>query len=166
MEKMNQVYLSIGTNLGDKLLNIDNCINQLNNKVGNVLKISSCYQNPPLGFESESDFINICALIETNLNPIELLAQLKKIESDLGRKKISSERYESRIIDIDIVYYNQEIINNEVLQIPHPEMKNRKFVLVPLKEVISIDFIDPIEGKTILDLLHLCKDQSQVLKIN
>ncbi|MBU3659727.1 MAG: 2-amino-4-hydroxy-6-hydroxymethyldihydropteridine diphosphokinase [Flavobacteriales bacterium] len=133
--KLHQVVIALGTNLGDKESNLSNAINQIKTKVGEVQKVSSIYKNSALGFESENEFFNACLICETKLNPFELLAQLKLIEREMGRTK-TRDGYEDRIIDLDIIFFDDLIIATENLVIPHPAYKNRAFVLVPLNEIL------------------------------
>ena len=130
MGKLNTVYLSLGSDLGDRKKNISDAIELIKKKAGKVQKQSSFYESKPLGFKSDTLFYNICIEIETTLTPIGLLKLLQKIELKLGRiKDPSAKMYASRIIDIDILYYNQVIFMKEILMIPHPHIRERKFVL-------------------------------------
>ena len=166
MEKLNTVYLSLGSDLGDRKKNISDAIELIKKKAGKVQKQSSFYESKPLGFKSDTLFYNICIEIETTLTPIELLKLLQKIELKLGRiKDPSAKMYASRIIDIDILYYNQVIFMKEILMIPHPHIRERKFVLIPLEEIAPL-FTDPKNHQTIEALLDKCTDKSQLNRVD
>lgn len=159
MSKVSIVYLSLGSNLGDRYQNLLNALAELSNKVGTVKLISATYENPPNGFESEQDFLNLCAEVYTLFSPEELLVELKKIEEDLGRLKSNSEGYSSRLIDIDIILFDDLILTSETLIIPHPHFRKRMFVLKPLSD-IAHNKIDPKSKLTIGQLFNNCSDQS------
>lgn len=142
---MNQVYLGLGTNLGDKENNLHLAIEQIKHEIGLVEKISTFYVSEPWGFKSDSKFLNAAVKISTKLNPFDLLNKTIEIEKKIGRIK-NKLGYEDRIIDIDILYFNNEIIENENLIIPHPHIKNREFVLFPLLE-IEPDLVCPRSKK-------------------
>jgi len=135
---MNITYLSLGTNLGDKLENIKTAIQLLAEKVGNLLAISSVYETEPVDFESKEKFLNAAVKIETELTPYELLKTTQRIELMMGRtNKTVGGKYSDRIIDIDILLFNNQKINTPELTIPHPRMKERAFVMQPLQEIIK-----------------------------
>jgi deoxyguanosine kinase len=158
-------YLSIGSNEGDRLENISKSIQLINKLLGEIISLSSIYENPPLGFEAELNFYNLCIAINTSLNPFELLDQLKNIEKEIGRKSKSHEGvYTSRCIDIDILFFEETIIDSIELSIPHMHLNNRRFVLEPMNE-ISGEFIDPRTGFPISILLEQCEDKSQLIKL-
>jgi 2-amino-4-hydroxy-6-hydroxymethyldihydropteridine diphosphokinase len=140
------VHLGLGTNLGDKEANLNAAIAKLS-KLGAVIKQSSFHNSIPWGFESGNHFLNAVVLIESTLSPLDLLAQTQQIESELGRTSKSINGYSDRIIDIDILLYDDQIINAPELKIPHPLITERDFVLIPLLE-ISPDVINPITGET------------------
>ncbi len=157
------VYFSIGSNLGNRLLNIQKAVDLLKLRIGTVEKISSVYENPPLGFESDSQFYNICLSVKTSLTPIDVLNETQKIELEIGRvSKTKKNIYSSRIIDLDILLYDNVIVNTPRLIIPHPLYRFRKFVLVPLNEIMS-EAIDPITLESINHILNKCVDESQLL---
>ena len=149
---MSLVYLGLGSNLGDKEANLNEVISLLSVKVGHVLRQSSFYASKAWGYVSENDFLNIVVLLETNLRPFDLLRETQNIERKIGRKeKTTGNDYSDRIIDIDILFYDNEVIDCEILKIPHPLITERDFVLIPLAEIAS-DFVHPINGKTIREL--------------
>ena len=134
------LYLALGTNLGNKEENICNAYAKIEEQVWNIIKRSSLYQSKPWGFTSNNDFINTVICCETNLTPHEVLDTIKAIEREMGRT-IKSENgvYHDRIIDIDILFYDDITVEENDLHIPHPLMKERDFVMVPLKEVLDND---------------------------
>lgn len=159
---MNIAYLSLGTNLGNKLKNLNDAIIKLKN-IGNVLKISSVYQTPPWGFKSD-DFFNIALTLETKLSDKDLIFCLLNIEKELGRTRNKANiGYQARPLDIDIIFFNDEIINTINLTIPHPRMQDRNFVLIPLVEIDS-GFNHPIFNKTLEEILNDCNDGSEITK--
>lgn len=146
------VYLSLGTNIGDRQRNIMQAINLLNERVGTVATLSSFLETEPWGFESTNAFINVALAIETTLTPRELLEATQVIERDLGRMaKSTGDGYADRIIDIDILLYDDLILSQEDLKIPHPLMQERLFVLTPLAE-IAPKLVHPVLKTTIKNL--------------
>ncbi len=146
------VYLSLGTNIGDRQRNIMQAVSLLQERVGTVATLSSFLETEPWGFESPNPFINIALAIETTLTPGELLDATQAIEKDLGRiAKSTNCTYSDRIIDIDILLYDDLILSQENLKIPHPLMQDRLFVLTPLAE-IAPELIHPTLKTTIKNL--------------
>jgi 2-amino-4-hydroxy-6-hydroxymethyldihydropteridine diphosphokinase len=156
-------YLSLGTNLGDKLNNLQDAIFAIQKQAGDVVKISPVYQSSAWGFEAD-DFLNICICLNTTLKPKTLLENILIIESELGRIRFEEEGYAPRKIDIDILYYENENIFTERLVIPHPELAFRKFVLKPLAD-IAPQFYHPNLNKDTRNLLQECKDNGSLKKI-
>lgn len=165
---MHQVYLSIGGNLGNRKKNMNDAIELINEKIGKVEKCSSWYISEPWGFEHAKYFINAVLLVHTKLNPNSILDKCLNIEKTLLRhRRISNSdknNYEGRTMDIDILFFNDEIINNDKLVIPHPLISQRKFVLLPLVE-IAPELLHPILQKNASQLLYECSDNSKVRKI-
>ena len=158
---LNKVYLSLGSNLGDKIKNLQSAINLIDTNIGDVLSISNVYQTKSEGFKGD-DFFNCCICIVTNLSPNFLLDKILEIELIEGRIRSSSNGYESRLIDIDILLYEDRIINENNLSIPHPRMHLRKFVLYPLSE-IAMSKIHPKCNDTIGNLLNKL-ESTEILK--
>ncbi|MBQ0117959.1 MAG: 2-amino-4-hydroxy-6-hydroxymethyldihydropteridine diphosphokinase [Flavobacterium sp.] len=158
MQSNNQVILSLGSNQGDLLKNIQDCILLIHNKIGTVITISKLYKTPSWGFEAPS-FYNCALLIHTTYSPEKILRVLLDIESELGRKRSDSTGYESRIIDIDIISYNDEIIDTPDLQIPHPLLQNRRFVMLPLAD-LRPEWVHPVTGIKIDALIKNTGDDS------
>lgn len=157
-------YLSLGTNQGNKLENLQNTCNLIAERVGRIVKISSVYKTASWGFDSD-DFFNICIEVSTNLNPEKLLEQVLAIEKELGRKPNDSNTYKARVIDIDVLLFEDEIIFHPNLTVPHPRMLERKFVLVPLAE-IAPNTKHVVAKKTISSCLQDCTDISEIEKID
>jgi 2-amino-4-hydroxy-6-hydroxymethyldihydropteridine diphosphokinase len=128
--------------------------------MGKVKKHSAIYETEPWGFTDERNFFNMAVSLETQLNPFELLTEILKIEISIGRTR-QVKQWVAREIDIDIIFYDNEIITEEELIIPHPHLKNRKFALVPLNE-IAPGLIHPLYRKTVKQLLSECPDESEV----
>ncbi|CAM1348250.1 2-amino-4-hydroxy-6-hydroxymethyldihydropteridine diphosphokinase [Tenacibaculum insulae] len=156
-------YISIGSNQGDKLQNIQNAVNLITDKIGAVQKIASVYKTPALGFDG-AEFYNTCIKVSTYLPPESLITTLLDIEKELGRARKNTEAYIDRIIDLDIVLFDDEIIFSKNLIVPHPRMLERKFVLVPLVE-IARNTIHPIEKKHLYICLENCNDSSEITVI-
>jgi 2-amino-4-hydroxy-6-hydroxymethyldihydropteridine diphosphokinase len=159
---MKIVFLGIGTNMGTRESNLDHALEKIEEYVGPVIKSSAIYETEPWGFRAKGEFLNLVVKAETELNPHELLDKIQNIETLLGRIR-KKKRYSSRIIDIDILLYDDLIIHEPDLKIPHPLMHERKFVLVPLSE-IAPDLIHPVLKKSFSSLLEICEDTGVVNK--
>ena len=134
---MHKVYLSLGTNLGNRKHNIREAIEKIGEQIGVVERQSALYETKPWGFDSPNDFINACILVYTTLNPRQLLAATQHIEQEMGRRLKSVDgKYHDRIIDIDILLIDDLHIDEADLKIPHPLMEEREFVMQPLKEIL------------------------------
>jgi 2-amino-4-hydroxy-6-hydroxymethyldihydropteridine diphosphokinase len=157
---MKIVFLGIGTNLGSREGNLEQAVVGIGNFPARVLQSSSLYETEPWGFQAQEKFLNMVVKIETDLTPDALLEKILNLESKLGRIR-GTERYESRPIDIDILFYDDLVINEDHLKIPHPLLHERKFVLIPLCE-INPGLKHPVLGKTMSDLLQICEDTGVV----
>ena len=156
---MSTVYLGLGTNLGNRESIIGEALRALEENVGILLKCSSLLETEAWGFASEHLFLNAAASFLTSLPPMSVLAETKRIEKSLGREKKSTEGgYADRLIDIDILFYDDVQINAEPLVVPHPLISQRLFVLSPLSE-IAPDFVHPVEGKTIKELKYILENK-------
>ena len=160
MNTQHITYLSLGTNQGNKLENLQNAINLIDDTIGWIQKISSIYKTPAWGFDGD-DFYNICIKVATNLKSENLINSLLKIEDELGRQRTTKEGYQNRNIDIDVLLFDNEIIFSKTLIVPHPRMLQRKFVMIPLAEIASA-VIHPIEKKEISVCLQNCDDSSDI----
>jgi len=154
------VYIALGSNRGNKFQFLQNAIDAVFKAIGPIKKISKVYKTPALGFESE-DFFNAVVKIETSLSAKNVLKLLQKIEKQLGRAKKTKIGYESREIDLDILFYGDEIIKRDDLTVPHPEIQNRKFVLQPLCDIAS-DYIHPELNSSCAQLFEACNDSSAI----
>ncbi len=163
MKLLQKIFISLGTNQGNRLQNLQNAIDLIYEQIGSVLEISSVYETSSWGFESE-DFLNCCVAIHTLLTPEELLNKLKEVEISLGRKQKTKTTYEARIIDADILFYESITITTKNLTIPHVAIADRKFVLQPLADIAS-EYKHPVLQCTVADLLHNCNDESTISKV-
>ncbi|NLB72121.1 MAG: 2-amino-4-hydroxy-6-hydroxymethyldihydropteridine diphosphokinase [Chloroflexi bacterium] len=147
---MTLVYLGLGTNLGDRRANLEKAIKAINQKMI-VLRKSSVYETKAWGYTEQPDFLNQVIEVSTDLSPLSLLNFLKRTETELGR--VENFRYGPRLIDVDILFYGELIRNTARLQIPHPKLHERAFVLVPMAELEG-EFVHPVLEKTIAELLE------------
>ncbi|MDY6855529.1 MAG: 2-amino-4-hydroxy-6-hydroxymethyldihydropteridine diphosphokinase [Thermodesulfobacteriota bacterium] len=159
----NIAHIGVGSNLGDKIKNCKEAINEVSSFEGNSIKErSSFYRTEPWGNEDQNWFINCVIKIETPLTVYKLLKILQDIEKKFERKR--EKKWSSRTIDLDILFFNDEIVNTEYLQVPHPLIKERRFVMIPLNEV-SPELIHPLFKKSINELLDETGDEKKVVKI-
>ena len=164
MTQLNSVYISLGSNQGDRLKHLQNAVDAIFKKIGKIQLIAKVYNTPALGFEGP-DFLNTCLVVNTELSAQEVLDYLLQIETQLGRERLKSGGFESRIIDLDILLFNSDVIHTKDLMVPHPQMPNRRFVLQPLYE-IGPKQMHPTLNKPISELLDICEDKSQLEPIN
>jgi 2-amino-4-hydroxy-6-hydroxymethyldihydropteridine diphosphokinase len=139
-ERKHTVYLALGSNLGDKNHNLLSATTLIAERIGVLSAVSSIYESEPWGFDSDNSFLNQVIKVETNLEPLELLAITQEIEKKIGRTEKTNHSYQDRIIDIDIILYNDLIYESERLTLPHPLYKERDFVMKPLMEIAPKDF--------------------------
>ena len=158
MSSQHQVILSLGSNIGNRLENIRLAIASIHNKVGTVVKVSKLYETAAWGFESEA-FYNCALVLNTNSDAETVLSQVLAIEIQLGRVRSQDKGYQSRIIDIDVITFNEDIIASENLQVPHPFMQDRMFVLLPMRD-LNLDWRHPILQKYLPELLKASEDKS------
>lgn len=158
-----EIYLGIGGNLGDRLNNIKTVINKITEKIATPQNISPIYLSEPWGFSHAKYFTNAVIKLETDISPTKLLDIILDIESELKRIRTKT-GYEGRTMDIDILYIGNKKINLTNLKVPHPKIKDRLFVLLPLKDV-NPDFVDPITNKNIDKMISDCNDKSKIKKI-
>ena len=159
---MSKVYFSIGSNKGNRSGLINEAIDKIDIIIGKVVLKSSIYETKSWGFNS-NNFYNICILLESTLTPELILNKILTIEKDMGRLK-TTDQYSDRCIDIDILFFDNMIVNSKSLEIPHPRIQLRKFVLTPMLE-LTPDLIHPILNKSIRQLELECDDKDQPIKI-
>ncbi len=164
MRPIKTIYIALGSNKGNKLEYLQSAINAIFESIGAIKKISKVYNTPAFGFEGD-DFYNVCVSVETELKPKKLLKALQTIEIKLGRAQKATQQYQSREIDLDILFYEDEIIEEKNLIIPHPELQKRKFVLQPLMDIAK-NVTHPVLNKTIEALLADCADNSNIEHVN
>ncbi len=162
MKENNQVFLGLSSNIGDKKNNLDIALIKIE-EFSKIAKVSSFYKTPPYGYQDQDNFLNIAVKIETSLTATELIFKLQAIENKMGR--VRKFKNGPRIIDIDILLYNEEIINKKNLKVPHPEMHKRNFVLSPLSE-IAAEISHPVLNKKIKILKKELKnpDKAEIWK--
>ena len=157
------VYLSLGSNMGDRQMLLQLAIGLITYRIGRVKQLSSVVETPAWGFEGDA-FFNACVGVETALNPQDVLNELLAIESLLGRERKKAEGYQARTIDLDILFYEDKVIDTEHLNIPHPRMEKRNFVLAPLAE-IAPDFKHPVLKQSIRQLVADSQDKANVTSL-
>ena len=161
---MGRIFIGLGSNLGDRAAYLHRALSELGEMhQTTVKKLSSVYETEPVGVKDQPKFLNMVAELDSALRPDDLVRELKEIEHRVGRTL--REHWGPREIDIDLLYYGGEMLNETALQVPHPEISNRRFVLVPLKE-IAAEFQDPLRHLSVEDLLQRCSDTSSVRKTN
>ncbi|MDI6833026.1 MAG: 2-amino-4-hydroxy-6-hydroxymethyldihydropteridine diphosphokinase [Bacteroidales bacterium] len=163
---MHSVYLSLGSNLGNKIDYIFQAKIFIKSDIGLISKESALYLSEPWGYTSHNNFINQCVEVETFLEPLALLNKIKIIENLLGRGSHSKNFYTDRTIDIDILFYDNVCYKyKDIITIPHPLLHNRRFILLPLSE-IALDYVHPLFNETVKNLLLKCKDNSIVTSLD
>jgi 2-amino-4-hydroxy-6-hydroxymethyldihydropteridine diphosphokinase len=159
---MKIVFLGIGTNLGSRERNLSEALAMISENIGKIVKSSSVYESEPWGFQSDDKFLNMVVKVETTLSASGLLGRILMDEVLLGRIR-AGKQYSSRKIDVDILFYDDLILDEESLRIPHPRLHERKFVLIPLCE-IAPEFVHPVLKKSVTELLEMCEDRGEVRK--
>ncbi|WP_435413505.1 2-amino-4-hydroxy-6-hydroxymethyldihydropteridine diphosphokinase [Psychroserpens mesophilus] len=160
MNPPNHIYIALGSNKGDRLKHLQNAVDLIFKDIGKVNIIAKVYNTPAFGFKGD-DFLNTCLFAETDYSAEIVLDKLLDIETKLGRVRTTSETYEARTIDLDLLFFNDARIDSEFLKIPHPELHKRKFVLYPLHDIAS-KLKHPVLQQSIAELLELCEDQSDI----
>jgi 2-amino-4-hydroxy-6-hydroxymethyldihydropteridine diphosphokinase len=158
---MNTVYLLIGGNRGNRIKFMEEAREMITGQIGSILRKSYIYETEPWGFDHQDRFLNQCLMVKTHQSPHDVLKSLQKIEKHFKRMRHPG-LYESRNMDIDILFYNDMILIEENLKIPHPLLHKRKFALIPLVEV-NPDFIHPVFSITVSELLKQCNDNKRVV---
>jgi 2-amino-4-hydroxy-6-hydroxymethyldihydropteridine diphosphokinase len=158
---MTDAYVGLGTNIGDRPANLDKAVSLLARHMS-IIKVSSVYETEPEGFKGQPDFLNCVVLVGVEVDALAVLAILKGMEKQVGR--VGSFAGGPRLIDADLLFYGREVIDEPGLIVPHPRIRQRRFVLVPLAE-IAADFIHPVLHKTISRLLSESDSKSRVVKV-
>ena len=161
---LQNIYISLGSNKGDRFQYLQRALQLIHEEAGRISAISSIYQTPAWGFESD-DFYNCCLLVESKKPIKQLLQCFKSIEKAIGRTSKTSTNYEARCIDIDILYCEDQCVNTSELVVPHPEMQRRKFVLQPLNDIAATK-VHPVLGKTTEELLQQCVDDGAIDQVD
>jgi 2-amino-4-hydroxy-6-hydroxymethyldihydropteridine diphosphokinase len=159
---MNKTYLLLGSNMGNSQLQLTKAIKNISRQIGKIVRQSKLYVTAAWGNTNQPDFLNQVIVVETELTSIQTIQTIFGIEEKMGR--VRTIKNAPRVIDIDILYFNKEIIDSKLLIVPHPEIQNRRFVLIPLNE-ISPNFIHPVFVKSNHQLLTDCTDELNVKKI-
>jgi 2-amino-4-hydroxy-6-hydroxymethyldihydropteridine diphosphokinase len=159
---MNKAYLLTGGNLGNRQALLKKAAALLNRHCGRITRRSALYETAAWGNTNQPSFLNQVLVLETKMDAAALMKKILSIEVQMGRRR--NNKWEPRIIDIDILFFNKEIINSALVTVPHPHIPNRRFVLAPLNE-LSPSFIHPVSGMNIHQLLKQCKDKLKVEKM-
>ena len=159
---MPTIYILLGGNIGDRIHHLSEARRLIAEQCGEVTATSSIYETKAWGVTNQPDFLNQVIIISSDLEAAALLGKLETIEIELGRER--HQRWHERTIDIDILYYNQEVIDTENLKVPHPQIAFRRFTLIPLAE-LSPDWVHPELGKTQSELLETCPDELEVWRL-
>lgn len=158
---MTDLILHTGSNLGNRQANLSKANFLIDMHIGEITKSSAVYVTEPWGVKDQNDFLNQALKVQTELSPKQTLENIHKIEKVLGR--IRGIKWQSRLIDIDLIFFGDQIIDEENLKVPHPHLHKRNFVMTPLNEIIP-DFIHPVLNKTIGELSKVCEDNGEVKK--
>ena len=160
---MHRVFLSLGSNLGEREQLLAKAIALIDLRIGEVKQRSALYETEPWGFETNNKFLNMVVMLETALAPEVVLDRCLNIEQALGRKRTENTGYTSRTIDVDVLFYDRLVLSTPDLVLPHPHIQNRRFILAPLCEVAP-EFLHPLLGQSISSLLAQCDDKGQVIQ--
>ncbi len=162
-KRNNMVVLSLGGNVGDVNQTFRNSIASIEDRVGRLILSSSLYETKAWGAENQPNFLNQVIVVETGLNPEEVLNTCLSVEKQQGRERLGKKKWQQRVIDIDLLFYGDSIIDTIDLKVPHPYIQDRNFVLFPLAEILP-GFIHPLLSKTVLELKNSCDDKLPVIK--
>ena len=159
---MNKIFLITGGNIGDRQLNLETAAVLIQDRIGTIVQSSKIYETDAWGITNQAVFYNQIHIVESNFSAVEILHKILKIEEKMGR--VRTIKNAARIIDIDILFFNDEVIHIPNLIVPHPEIINRRFVLMPLAE-LAPEMIHPVLKKNIFELLENCTDELNVMPI-
>ena len=155
------VIAGLGSNLGDRFYALGRAMEFIKEEAGEITAASSVWETEPWGFDTDELFLNMVVIIETPLTPARLMQLFRSIEGRMGRKRSGGGKYESRVIDLDILFWEDRVITLPALEVPHPKIASRRFVLEPLAEVAP-EVIHPVTGITVAEMLQQCDDRSDV----
>lgn len=156
-----KVIAGLGSNLGDRFAALRRAMEMINGEAGEIIATSSVWETEPWGFDADDQFLNMVIVLKTALEPKGLIQRFRSIEGRMGRKKSGGGKYESRIIDLDILFWDDRVISIPGLEVPHPKLQSRRFVLEPLMEVAP-ETVHPVTGLTVAEMLQFCEDNSDV----
>ena len=157
---MRKTYIALGSNMGDRLANLQQAVNRIDNEIGQVLQCSSVYEVPAVGF-SGAIFLNACLVAESEKTPKVILKGLQAIENEMGRKQVADGLYHDRPIDLDLIMVENDIIHSDELTVPHPRFHDRLFVLQPLCEIAPQKSV-PNQNQTVAQLTKICDDTTKI----
>ncbi len=160
---MAKTILHLGSNIGLRNFNLRRAQRLLEKRLGKATKVSSCYETAAWGVEDQRDFLNMAFCFKTKLSPDQVLDVAQRVESKMGRLRL--QKWGERIIDVDIIFYGDEVVNTDRLQLPHPWMQDRRFVLVPVAE-IAAKWRHPVLGAKVKKLLRNCTDTGHVQRVS
>jgi 2-amino-4-hydroxy-6-hydroxymethyldihydropteridine diphosphokinase len=155
------VVAGLGSNLGDRFAALGRAMELIREEAGEITAASSVWETEPWGFDADELFLNMVVVIRTTLDPARMMQLFRSIEGRMGRKRSGGGQYESRIIDLDILLWDNRVITLPGLEVPHPKLHSRRFVLEPLAEVVP-EATHPVTGLTVTEMLELCDDRSDV----
>lgn len=156
-----KVITGMGSNLGDRFSALERAMEFIREEAGEITAVSSVWETEPWGFDADEQFLNMVAVIRTFHSPVQLIQLFRSIEGRMGRRRSGGGRYESRVIDLDILLWEERVISIPGLEVPHPKIADRRFVLKPLSEVAPAA-VHPVTGLTVAEMLQLCADNSDV----
>ena len=158
---MEEIILLLGSNKGNRINFLREAVKRLSSISKSPVLTSSVYESEPWGFDADEQFLNMVAVIRTFHSPVQLIQLFRSIEGRMGRRRSGGGRYESRVIDLDILLWEERVISIPGLEVPHPKIADRRFVLKPLSEVAPAA-VHPVTGLTVAEMLQLCDDNSDV----
>jgi 2-amino-4-hydroxy-6-hydroxymethyldihydropteridine diphosphokinase len=156
-----RVIIGLGSNQGDRFASLGRAMELIRKEAGVITASSSVWETEPWGFEANEEFLNMVVVIETAMHPPQLMQLFRSIEGRMGRKRSGGGKYESRIIDLDILLWEDRVISLPGLEVPHPKLADRRFVLEPLSEVAH-GTVHPVTQQTVAEMLRMCDDRSEV----